>query len=126
MSSEFPDPSISSNRSAKKYQGVIVPMVSPATEDGKLDDVSVARLIESFIESRVEPFLFGTTGEASSILLEEKLRMAKVICPQFVERTTVYMGISSNSFSDSVTMARCFADLGAHVAVAKSYRVTIR
>lgn len=112
------DPSLLPARLAKRYRGVIVPMITPAMPDGRGDEVSTVRIIESLVDSGVEPFLFGTTGEASSISTEEKIRLASVFCPKFVERTTVYMGISSNCFADSVIMAQRFADLGAQVAVA--------
>ena len=103
--------------SNKRFHGVVVPMVTPATEDGHVDEASTLRLTEHVVAAGAYPFLFGTSGEASSISKEEKIRTGSLLCPPFIERTTVYMGISSNCFEESVDLAKAFSDQGAHVAV---------
>ncbi|MCB1123936.1 MAG: dihydrodipicolinate synthase family protein [Verrucomicrobiae bacterium] len=118
MSSDISNSRQFENSPEKRFRGVVVPMVSPASANGSLDDVATIRLMENLLESEVEPFLFGTTGEASSISFDEKLRLARVICPKFVDHATLYFGISSNSFSESINLAQHAADLGVKVAVA--------
>jgi dihydrodipicolinate synthase/N-acetylneuraminate lyase len=112
------DAELVSKFSHKRFHGIVVPMVTPATNNGHVDADSTVRLIESIVAAKTFLFLFGTSGEASSISKEEKIRTASIACPQFTERTDVYMGISSNCFEESVDLAKAFADLGAHVAVA--------
>ena len=51
----------------KKYRGVVVPMVTPVTKEGKLDTEAVVRIIEFFAEAGVSPLLMGTTGEGNSV-----------------------------------------------------------
>ena len=46
-----------------KYYGVVVPMVTPVTQDGQIDVEAVNRIIEFFATSGVSPLLMGTTGE---------------------------------------------------------------
>ena len=43
------------------YRGVVVPMVTPVTETGKLDTPAVERIIEFFAANNVAPLLMGTT-----------------------------------------------------------------
>ena len=51
----------------KKYRGVVVPMVTPVTEDGTLDVEAVKRIVGFFAEAGVAPLLMGTTGEGNSV-----------------------------------------------------------
>ncbi|OUV67167.1 MAG: hypothetical protein CBC93_05965 [Gammaproteobacteria bacterium TMED133] len=118
MDSQSQETDLVSKTLPKKYHGIVVPMLTPATEDGRIDEVSATHLIGNLVDAGTDPFLFGTTGEASSISTSEKVRLASLLCPQFVDRTTVYMGISSNCLEDSIELAQRFADLGSHVAVA--------
>ncbi len=114
--SQQPEPV--SKVSNKRFHGIVVPLVTPATNDGHVDADATVRLIESIVDAKTFPFLFGTSGEASSISKEEKIRIASIVCPQFTEQTDFYMGISSNCFEESVDLAKAFADQGAQVAVA--------
>ena len=50
-----------------KYRGVVVPMVTPVTQDGQLDIKAVERIIDFFAENKVSPLLMGTTGEGNSV-----------------------------------------------------------
>ena len=50
-----------------KYHGVVVPMVTPVTQDGRLDVEAVGRIINYFADSQVSPLLMGTTGEGNSV-----------------------------------------------------------
>ncbi len=118
MDSQSQEPIPVSKTPPKRFHGIAVPMLTPSTEDGRIDEDSATRLINNIVEAGTDPFLFGTTGEASSIPSNEKVQLASLLCPQFVDRSTVYMGISSNCFADSIELAQQFADLGVHVAVA--------
>lgn len=50
---------------SNKYNGVVVPMVTPVTPNGFLDKPAVERIIRSFVQAGVSPLLMGTTGEAT-------------------------------------------------------------
>ena len=118
MDNESPDPVPLSKTLTKRFHGVVVPMVTPATRDGCVDTDAIVRLIEYVVDAKADPFLFGTSGEASSISKEEKIRIAFEVCPRFTPQSNVYMGISSNCLADSIDLAKAFADTGAQVAVA--------
>ena len=67
MDNESPDPVPVSKTLTKRFHGVVVPMVTPATRDGCVDTDAIVRLIEYVVHPKADPFLFGTSGEASSI-----------------------------------------------------------
>ena len=50
-----------------KYRGVVVPMVTPVTQEGRLDVEAVKRIIQFFADHKVSPLLMGTTGEGNSV-----------------------------------------------------------
>lgn len=100
------------------YRGVIIPMVSPLNDDYSIDIASVGRIVRHFVAASVSPFIAGTTGEASSLSLEQKERLVKETVKQVDGKTLVYAGISDNCLPDTVTAAKRFADLGADVLVA--------
>ena len=51
----------------KKHQGIVVPMVTPLTEELKIDTATVRRMIAAFAENNLSPLVLGTTGESASI-----------------------------------------------------------
>jgi len=77
-----------------KYKGVIVPMVTPVTAAGDLDEPAVDRLVDFLLAGGIENiFVAGTTGESVSVPHSMRLRLvertrAKVQC-----RATVYAGL---------------------------------
>jgi len=102
----------------KKYSGVIVPMITPFTEDGKIDEKAVIKIIENLISNGVKPFILGTTGESESIPDKEKIRLAKIVTEKFNDKTTIFVGIGNNCFNKSVKLAKNFYDLGLSCFVA--------
>lgn len=100
------------------YKGVIVPMVTPLNDDYSIDRNSVERIINLFLESGSSPFIVGTTGEASSLSIDQKEILVKETVKHVAGKTLVYAGISGNCLSESVFAAKRFSDLGADVLVA--------
>ena len=109
-----------------KYRGVVVPMVTPVTQDGRLDVESVKRIIEFFAESGVSPLLMGTTGEGNSVsqadgqLFVETAVKARNNCQLSIVncRLKIYAGLTGNCFSEQVRQAEVYTALGADVIVA--------
>jgi dihydrodipicolinate synthase/N-acetylneuraminate lyase len=98
--------------------GVIVPMVSPFTEQGTIDVPAVFRLTEKLVSHGASPFVLGTTGESASISSSQKIVMIKAMIEANAERSMTYAGISSNSYESSVTLAKRFFDEGIDIFVA--------
>jgi 4-hydroxy-tetrahydrodipicolinate synthase len=103
----------------RKYQGVIVPMVTPFTPEGQIDPEGVHRIIDHLVTGGVDGiFALGTTGEAASISMIEKQKMVEAAVGYTKNRTLVYAGISSNCLDESITTAKSYMDLGVDVLVA--------
>ncbi len=102
----------------KKIQGVIVPMVTPFTGDGQIDEVAVERITHYLIDHEAVPFVLGTTGEYASISYPERVKLVRIVCKAVQGRREVFAGISSNSLQSAIEMAKTFFDLGVTAVVA--------
>jgi len=105
-------------RMNKKYGGVVVPMVTPLNEDYSLDVVAVERLLLLFRQHGVQPFVLGTTGEASSMPAALKQEFVRVAGKVKKAGDVLYVGIGSNCPADSVEAAKFAFGAGADVVVA--------
>ncbi len=109
-----------------KYHGVVVPMVTPVTQDGRLDVEAVGRIINYFADSQVSPLLMGTTGEGNSVCQADgRLFVDTVVKTRNQWSTTngsssmiIYAGLTGNCFAEQVHQAEIYTALGADVIVA--------
>ena len=98
--------------------GVVVPMVTPFTGDGRVDTVAVAPLVEHLMHAGISDLLLlGTTGEAASIGATERLRFMEAALTQLDGRARVFAGLASNSFAETVAAARSYAAMGVDALV---------
>src|SRR5947209_10265779 len=101
------------------YSGVVVPMVSPFTPAGGIDEPAVGRIAEHLLKHRLAGiFPLGTTGESASIRAEDKRRLVAATVSAVAGRAMVYAGIASNCFHDSVEMAAEFKQMSVNAVVA--------
>lgn len=104
--------------SKKKYCGVVVPMVTPVTQDGRLDTEAVERIVAMFAEAGVSPLLMGTTGEGNSVSRVDGLRLVETAVKAADGRIMVYAGLTGNCFSEQLQQAEAYTKAGADVIVA--------
>lgn len=104
----------------KKYSGVIVPMVTPFTDDRKIDQKSVSKLVNHLVANQTMPFILGTTGESASIPEDYRLDFAQNMVENAAQGTMTYIGISGNCLETSIESAKKYFDLGVNVMVAHS------
>ncbi len=102
----------------KKYKGVVIPTITPLTASLDLDEEAVEKMFANFYLHNCEPFILGTTGEAASIPTDVKKAFIKKAAELKKAGTHLYVGISSNCFTESIEMAEYSADNGADVVVA--------
>jgi len=77
-----------------KYGGVVVPMVTPVTADGELDEPALDRLVDSLLAGGVDGiFVMGTTGEGASIPRDYRLRLVQRTVARVNGRSKVFAGI---------------------------------
>ena len=113
-------------KQTKKYCGVVVPMVTPVSEDGRIDTSAVERIVTFFAEAGVSPLLMGTTGEGNSVSREDGVLLvqtavaARSKCRERMAdcQLKVYAGLTGNCFSEQVEQANTYTALGADVIVA--------
>ena len=102
----------------KKYCGVVVPMVTPVTSDGRLDITAVGRIIDSFVASHVSPLLMGTTGEGNSVSQADARLLVETAVKAAGGKVTVYAGLTGNCIAEQRVQVDAFTALGADVIVA--------
>ena len=77
-----------------KPGGVVVPMVTPVTADGRLDEPAVDRLVDFLVAGGVDGiFVMGTTGEGISIPHIHRLELVDRAVARVNGRAKVYAGI---------------------------------
>ena len=107
------------------HGGVVVPMVTPFTSDGELDDVAVRRIIDRLAACQLGIFILGTTGEAASTSPALRRRFVQLAVEHAAGRVLVYAGIGDNCVATSIAAGYEYLHLGvdAVVALLPSYYV---
>jgi len=101
------------------FAGVIVPMATPFTADGKIDKSAARRIIDHLCDAGVAGvFVLGTTGESASIPTDQKNELAAIAVDCTRRRAKVYAGISDTCFSHTVQAADAYFDHGVDAVVA--------
>jgi dihydrodipicolinate synthase/N-acetylneuraminate lyase len=104
--------------SLTRHRGIIVPMSTPFTASGVLDEPAAARMVARLAEHGLGVFVLGTTGEAPSIPPSQRDRLVEIAVKTAAGRVVVYGGIGSDCVSASIEMARSYLRLGADAVVA--------
>ena len=102
----------------KKYNGVVVPLVSPATKDGKADVCAVEKLVNHIAQYGVSPLLLGTTGEGNSVPVAEAVKMVAAAKKAAAGRVTVYVGLGGTCIREQFEAAKLYVEAGADVIAA--------
>jgi dihydrodipicolinate synthase/N-acetylneuraminate lyase len=103
---------------AKKFTGVVVPMVTPLNPDFSIDEAAVVRIMKSFSDNFIHPLVLGTTGESCSIGAQESLRMVKVAVAAKGPEQLVYAGLVGNQMEELIERGNQYLTLGADAVVA--------
>ena len=107
-----------STRHFPSHHGVIVPMVTPITPDGDLDESAVRCIIDHMVAGGVHGvFVLGTTGENTSVPAAMRERLVAAAVAHASGRVRVYAGIGSNCLADSLAAAEAYAQLGVDAVV---------
>lgn len=100
-------------------KGIIVPLVTPLSDDNSLDITGLSNLIEHVITGGVQGiFILGTTGEAQSLSMTQREEMIKETSRILQNRLPLLVGISDTSLRDSAALAQKAYEAGAYAVVA--------
>lgn len=102
----------------EKYNGVVVPMVSPVKDDFTIDADAVKQIIASFLKNDIIPFVLGTTGEAASLSSNQKEDLIRLSYSALGGKQNLVAGIGSNSLFTAIEEGKKYADMGANALVA--------
>jgi 4-hydroxy-tetrahydrodipicolinate synthase len=97
-----------------KLEGVFTALVTPMTENGKLDEKALRRLVDFQVEGGVNGLVpVGTTGESPTLDGEECRRVIQLVVEQARGRVPVIAGAGSNCTREAVEYARDAKQAGA-------------
>lgn len=95
-------------------KGSIVALVTPFHEDNRIDYERLSELIEYHIQNETDGFvLLGTTGEASTLSLEEEVELLEFCFKKINNRVPIIVGASSNNTELAIQKVKLFSNMGA-------------
>lgn len=96
------------------FSGSIVALVTPMTEAGDIDYTATERLLSMHIDNKTDAMvILGTTGESSSLTVEERQTFITFIIEKAEGKLPILVGTGSNSTSHTITLTQQAADLKA-------------
>lgn len=103
---------------AQTIQGSIVAIVTPMLKDGGVDWKGLDKLVEWHIEQGTNSIVaVGTTGEASTLSMEEHTQVIKEIIRVANKRIPIIAGTGANSTREAIELTKAAKELGADAAL---------
>lgn len=97
-----------------KLSGVGAALITPFTEEGRIDYRALARVIDYVIDGGVDYIVaLGTTAETPTLYLHERATIAMYITNHIAGRVPLVMGVGGNSTSEVLDQLREFDLRGA-------------
>lgn len=98
----------------KDLYGVVAPIVTPLTDDDKIDVESLKRLVNHCIDNGINClYPNGTTGEMMYLTVEERKLVAEVVVEEAAGRVPVFIHIGAWNLKDTLELARHAVSIGA-------------
>ena len=95
-------------------KGSIVAIITPMNEDQSVDFPSLNRLIDWHIENGTNGIVsVGTTGESSTLSVEEHLKVVEATIKHVNKRVPVIAGAGANNTAEAIALANEAKRLGA-------------
>ncbi|MDM8565526.1 4-hydroxy-tetrahydrodipicolinate synthase [Candidatus Halobeggiatoa sp. HSG11] len=96
------------------FQGSMVALITPMTEDGKIDEASLRNLVDYHIKNQTNAIVsVGTTGESATLNHDEHCEVIKITVEQAAKRIPVIAGTGSNSTDEAIEYTKCAVEVGA-------------
>ncbi len=102
----------------KKYNGVVVPLISPRKKDGTADIKAVEKLVNNIASHGLAPLLLGTTGEGNSVPVSEATKMISAAKKAVAGRVLVYVALGGTCIPEQRIAADQYIKAGADVIAA--------
>lgn len=102
----------------RRLRGSIVPLVTPFTPEDEIDEAAFRRLVDWQLASGTHAIsVTGTTGEPSSLSLEERERMIALCVDAVAGRAPTVVGTGTNNLTETLRLTRLAERAGADVAL---------
>lgn len=102
----------------KPPRGSVVPLVTPFTGGGAVDEAALRRLVDFQVASGSHGVsVTGTTGEPSSLTLDERERVIAVAAEQVAGRVAFAPGTGTNNIDETLRLTRFAAREGVDAAL---------
>jgi dihydrodipicolinate synthase/N-acetylneuraminate lyase len=112
---------------ATRPGGIVCPLATPLTADGRLDEAVLRGLIEALVPDLDGLFVLGSSGELTWLPDDVAVAVARAAVDQVAGRIPVYVGVGDTGLSRTLSRADRLADVGADYMVVASpfyYSVT--
>ncbi|NQY42897.1 MAG: 4-hydroxy-tetrahydrodipicolinate synthase [Legionellales bacterium] len=95
------------------FTGSIVALITPMYKDGSIDYSTLNNLIELHIREGTDSIvILGSTGEASTIDLDEQISIVKSVVKQSAGRIPIIVGSNQNGTQKTIDVTKKFVELG--------------
>ncbi len=96
------------------FQGSMVAMVTPMTQDGSVDTAALARVVEFHLEQGSDAIVaVGTTGESATLDESEHCDVIRRVVELVDGRIPVIAGTGANSTREAIDLTACAKKAGA-------------
>lgn len=96
------------------FQGSMVALVTPMTEDGRVDQQAMRRLVDWHVEQGTSAIVaMGTTGESATLDEKEHCDVIRQVVGFCDRRIPVIAGTGANSTTEAISLTRCAKQAGA-------------
>ena len=104
-------------------QGVLLPVITPFDERGRVDEIMLRKLVEFYVDVQVQGlFLLGSSGQGPVMSIPERMRAAEIAIEQTRSRVPVVIHVGTADAESTVQLSVHAADKGASaVAVIPPY-----
>jgi 4-hydroxy-tetrahydrodipicolinate synthase len=103
---------------APQLDAILTAMVTPFDANGEVNERAARRLARHLVEHGSDGVVVsGTTGEASTLSDEEKLRLLEAVLDEIGDEATVVAGTGSNDTAHSTHLTREACKRGAHAVL---------
>jgi len=99
-----------------KVEGIIPVLITPFTEDQKLNEAALRKQIRRFLDAGAHGlFALGTNGEFVTLTREEKIRVVEITLEEAKGKVPVYAGTGGTSTAEVAELSETMEELGADV-----------
>ncbi len=96
------------------FQGSMVALVTPMSEDGSLDESALLKLVNFHVDNGTDAIVaVGTTGESATVDVDEHRHIIRKVIEFAKGKMPVIAGTGANSTREAIHLTQCAAEDGA-------------